>query len=73
MSDLLNPDKEFYPDDDLNHENTVRPQSFDDFAGQAHILENLEVFVKAWRSIRSRFVARTSRFGKNDIGKYYCE
>ena len=68
MSDLLNPDKEFYPDDDLNHENTVRPQSFDDFAGQEHILENLEVFVKASK-LRGEALDHVLLHGPPGLGK----
>ena len=68
MSDLLNPDKEFYPDDDLNQENTVRPQSFDDFAGQAHILENLEVFVKASK-LRGEALDHVLLHGPPGLGK----
>ena len=68
MSDLLNPDKEFYPDDDLNHENTVRPQSFDDFAGQGHILENLEVFVKASK-LRGEALDHVLLHGPPGLGK----
>lgn len=47
MSDLLNPEKENFSEEELKIEEQVRPQSFSDFAGQAHILDNLEVFVKA--------------------------
>jgi len=68
MSDLLNPDKEFYPDDDLNHENTVRPQSFDDFAGQEHILENLEIFVKASK-LRGEALDHVLLHGPPGLGK----
>lgn len=68
MSDLLNPDKEFYPDDDLNQENTVRPQSFDDFAGQEHILENLEIFVKASK-LRGEALDHVLLHGPPGLGK----
>lgn len=68
MSDLLNPDKEFYPDDDLNHENTVRPQTFDDFAGQEHILENLEIFVKASK-LRGEALDHVLLHGPPGLGK----
>jgi len=68
MSDLLNPDKEFYPEDDLSQENTVRPQSFDDFAGQAHILENLEVFVKASK-LRGEALDHVLLHGPPGLGK----
>lgn len=47
MSDLLNPEKENYSEEELQLEEQIRPQSFADFAGQEHILDNLEVFVKA--------------------------
>lgn len=40
------------PDDDLSpkdreYENSIRPQSIDDFAGQPKLVENLSIFVKA--------------------------
>ncbi|MFA5618916.1 MAG: Holliday junction branch migration DNA helicase RuvB [Weeksellaceae bacterium] len=47
MSDFLNPDKENFSEEELIIEEQVRPQRFKDFAGQAHILDNLEVFVQA--------------------------
>ncbi|MBN3663077.1 MAG: Holliday junction branch migration DNA helicase RuvB [Ornithobacterium rhinotracheale] len=43
----LNPEEEYFPKEELQQEEFVRPQSFGDFAGQAHILDNLEIFVKA--------------------------
>ena len=47
MDEYLNPNDEFFPENELQQEEKFRPQSFDDFAGQEHILDNLEVFVKA--------------------------
>src|SRR5690554_965993 len=47
MSDLLNPDRDNFSEEELQIEEKFRPQSFDDFAGQEHIIANLEVFVKA--------------------------
>lgn len=47
MSDFLHPDKENYSEEELNQENSIRPQSFQDFAGQRRTLDNLEVFVAA--------------------------
>ena len=47
MPDFLHPDKENYSNDDLIQEEKIRPQSFQDFAGQRKTLDNLEVFVAA--------------------------
>ena len=46
MSDLLNPNRENFSEEELNIEEQFRPQSFNDFTGQAHILENLEILSK---------------------------
>lgn len=43
----LDPDKEQMSDVDKDIENVLRPSRFDDFTGQAQILENLQIFVKA--------------------------
>ena len=47
MSDLLNPNRENFSEEELHIEEQFRPQSFDDFTGQMHILDNLGVFVEA--------------------------
>lgn len=47
MTNFLHADKENYSWDELAHEEKIRPQSFDEFAGQQKTLSNLEVFVKA--------------------------
>ena len=47
MPDFLHPDKENFSDDELVQEEKIRPQSFQDFAGQRKTLDNLEVFVAA--------------------------
>lgn len=47
MPDFLHPDKENYSEDELLQDEQIRPQSFDDFAGQKKTLDNLEVFVAA--------------------------
>ena len=47
MTNFLHADKENYSWDELAHEEKIRPQSFDQFAGQQKTLSNLEVFVKA--------------------------
>lgn len=47
MSDILNPNKSHQSIEDQLFEEKFRPQKFSDFCGQEHIMENLEVFVKA--------------------------
>ena len=47
MPDFLHPDQENFSDEELLHEEKIRPQSFQDFAGQRKTLDNLEVFVAA--------------------------
>ena len=47
MNDILNPHQDHFSDDDKSQEASVRPQSFNDFAGQRQVLENLEIFVLA--------------------------
>lgn len=47
MPDFLHPDKENYSEDELLQDEQIRPQNFDDFAGQKKTLDNLEVFVAA--------------------------
>lgn len=47
MPEFLHSDKEHFPQDDLILEEKIRPQSFQDFAGQKKVLDNLEIFVKA--------------------------
>ncbi len=47
MPEFLHPDRENFSPEELSQEETIRPQSFNDFAGQRKTLENLEVFVAA--------------------------
>ena len=47
MPDFLHPDQENFSEDELILEEKIRPQSFQDFAGQRKTLDNLEVFVAA--------------------------
>lgn len=47
MEEYLDPNREHFPSEDLELEKRLRPQMFDDFAGQPQVIENLEVFVKA--------------------------
>ncbi len=47
MNDNLDPTTNGYNAEELDLEKRLRPLSFDDFAGQDQILENLKVFVQA--------------------------
>ncbi len=47
MNAHLNPESSQLSNKDKEFEKVLRPASFDDFTGQAQILENLSVFVKA--------------------------
>ena len=47
MNENLNPTSENFSPEDHDMERTLRPLSFDDFAGQDQVLENLKVFVEA--------------------------
>lgn len=47
MNENLDPTSNSYNSEELDLEKKLRPLSFDDFAGQDQILENLKVFVQA--------------------------
>ncbi|WP_066223561.1 Holliday junction branch migration DNA helicase RuvB [Formosa haliotis] len=47
MNENLNPDKEHFSSEEIDIEKALRPLSFDDFAGQDQVLENLSIFVEA--------------------------
>ena len=47
MNENLNPSGDNFSPEELDVERALRPLSFDDFAGQDQILENLKVFVEA--------------------------
>jgi len=47
MNEHLDPTGEHFKPEEIDIERKLRPLSFDDFAGQDHILENLKVFVAA--------------------------
>lgn len=68
MSDLLNPNRENFSEEELNIEEQFRPQSFNDFTGQAHILENLEIFVKAAK-LRGEALDHVLLHGPPGLGK----
>ncbi len=68
MSDSLNPNKEFYSEEELLQEQKIRPQNLDDFAGQPQILENLEVFIQAAK-LRSESLDHVLLHGPPGLGK----
>lgn len=47
MNENLDPTTNGYKAEEFDLEKKLRPLSFDDFAGQDHVLENLKVFVEA--------------------------
>ena len=47
MNENLDPNKELFTPQEVDIEKALRPLSFDDFAGQDSVLENLKVFVQA--------------------------
>ena len=47
MNENLNPENTDYSNEELDVEKKLRPLSFDDFAGQAQVLDNLKIFVEA--------------------------
>src|SRR3984957_12743960 len=47
MNENLNPDSENLSPDEKEVETFLRPQHFDEFAGQDKVIENLRIFVQA--------------------------
>jgi Holliday junction DNA helicase RuvB len=68
MNENLNPGTENFDDGDHEVERALRPLSFDDFAGQDQILENLKVFVKAANQ-RGEALDHTLFHGPPGLGK----
>src|ERR1700742_2077190 len=61
------------PNDDLNpqereYENTIRPQTIEDFAGQPKLIENLRIFIKA-ANLRGEPLDHTLFHGPPGLGK----
>jgi Holliday junction DNA helicase RuvB len=48
-NDSLNPDKDGYSSAELEVEKVLRPQGFEEFAGQPELVENLRIFIEAAR------------------------
>ena len=64
----LDPNKEIYSAQELDIERALRPLSFEDFAGQEAVLENLKVFVKA-ANMRHEALDHTLFHGPPGLGK----
>ena len=68
MNENLDPTTNGYNPDELDLEKKLRPLSFDDFAGQDQILENLKVFVQAANQ-RNEALDHTLFHGPPGLGK----
>lgn len=68
MNENLDPTTKGYNPEELDLERRLRPLSFDDFAGQDQILENLKVFVEAANQ-RNEALDHTLFHGPPGLGK----
>jgi Holliday junction DNA helicase RuvB len=68
MNDNLNPNKESYSPQEIDIEKALRPLSFNDFAGQEQVLDNLIVFVQA-ANLRNEALDHTLFHGPPGLGK----
>jgi Holliday junction DNA helicase RuvB len=68
MNPNIDPDKEHMRPEELELERKLRPLSFDDFAGQEKVLENLKVFVQAARN-RNEAMDHVLLHGPPGLGK----
>ena len=68
MNENLDPTTKGYNPEELDLEKRLRPLSFDDFAGQDQILENLKVFVEA-ANLRNEALDHTLFHGPPGLGK----
>ena len=68
MNENLDPTTNGYNPDELDLEKKLRPLTFDDFAGQEQILENLKVFVQAANQ-RNEALDHTLFHGPPGLGK----
>ena len=68
MNENLDPNKERFTPQELDVEKALRPLSFDDFAGQEQVLENLQVFVQA-ANLRDEALDHTLFHGPPGLGK----
>lgn len=68
MNEHLDPTGEKFSSEELDIERALRPLSFDDFAGQDQVLENLKVFVEA-ANRRGEALDHTLFHGPPGLGK----
>ena len=68
MNENLDPTGENFTQEELDIERALRPITFDDFAGQAQVLENLKVFVQA-ANLRGEALDHTLFHGPPGLGK----
>src|SRR6187431_2975645 len=68
MNENLDPTSNNYSSEELDIEKRLRPLSFDDFAGQDQVLENLKVFVAAANQ-RNEALDHTLFHGPPGLGK----
>ena len=68
MNEYLDPSGENFSDTDLDIERALRPINFDDFTGQAQVLENLKIFVEA-ANRRGEALDHTLFHGPPGLGK----
>lgn len=68
MNEYLDPEDTHYSPEEKDIDRALRPLSFDDFAGQESILENLQIFVKA-ANLREEALDHTLFHGPPGLGK----
>ena len=68
MNENLNPSSENLSSNDKEFENNLRPSSFQDFKGQAHVIDNLKIFVEAANQ-RGEALDHTLFHGPPGLGK----
>ena len=68
MNENLNPSSENLSSEEYDIERALRPLSFEDFAGQDQILENLKIFVEA-ANLRDEALDHTLFHGPPGLGK----
>ena len=68
MNEHLDPTSENFSREEVDIERALRPLSFDDFAGQEKVLENLSIFVQA-ANMRDDALDHTLFHGPPGLGK----
>ena len=68
MNENLNPSSENLSSNDKEFENNLRPSCFEDFKGQAHVIDNLKIFVEAANQ-RGEALDHTLFHGPPGLGK----